>query len=145
MVDIKIKYLNDNVCKPEYATDGSLGMDLAAAISSPLVIKAGERRRIPLGIAMQIPKGYGGFIFPRSGLAFRKGVTMCNSVGVIDNDFTGEIRLAMINVSDRDYTVNPGDRIAQLVILPVSAARLVEAEELDETERGDGGFGSTGI
>ena len=145
MIDVKIKYVGAYVSKPEYATEGSLGMDLAAAISGPVVVKAGGRTLIPTGISMQIPRGYGGFVFPRSGLAFKKGLTMCNSVGVIDNDYTGEIKVAMLNISDKDYTVNPGDRIAQLVILPVEYARLVEVEDLMDTQRGAGGFGSTGM
>lgn len=145
MIDVKIKYLSDNASRPEYKTDGSLGMDLAASLSAPLTVKAGERVLIPLGFALQIPDGWGAFVFPRSGLSFRRGLTMCNSVGVIDTDYTGEIKVAAINVSDKDYTVNPGDRIAQLVFMPVEKARLIEAEELDDTERGVGGFGSTGV
>lgn len=145
MIDVKIKYLHPSVTKPEYATDGSLGLDLAAALESPLTVKAHAREVVPVGIAIQIPKGYGGFIFPRSGLALKKGLTMCNAVGVIDNDYTGEIKLAMLNISDKDYTINPGDRVAQLVILPVACARLIEVESLTETDRGAGGFGSTGI
>lgn len=144
MIDVKIKFLSGDAKMPEYATDGSLGMDLSAAISSPLTIKAGERVLIPLGFALQIPDGYGAFVFPRSGLSFRKGLTMCNSVGVIDTDYTGEVKVAAINVSDKDYTVNPGDRIAQLVFLPVEKANLIAAEAIETTERGDGGFGSTG-
>lgn len=144
MIDVRVKYINDKIKRPEYATDGSLGMDLAAATNGPVVIKAGDRELVPVGIALQIPKGYGGFIFPRSGLAMKKGLTMCNSVGVIDNDYTGEIKVAMLNVSENDYTINPGDRIAQLVFLPVEYANLVEVASLTETERGAGGFGSTG-
>lgn len=94
---------------------------------------------------MQIPEGYAGFVFPRSGLSMKKGITMANSVGVIDNDYTGEIKLAMLNVSSKDYTINPGDRVAQLVFIPIAHARLVEVESLEKTERGDGGFGSTGM
>ncbi|MEG1442321.1 MAG: dUTP diphosphatase [Oscillospiraceae bacterium] len=139
MIDIKIKYLNKNITKPRYATDGSLGMDLSASLTYPVVVKAGERVVVPVGFSMQIPKGYGGFVFPR------KGITMCNSVGVIDTDYTGEIKLAMINISDKDYTINPLDRVAQLVFMPVEFGNLIEVESLTETERGDGGFGSTGI
>lgn len=145
MIDVKIKILSEYAHTPEYATDGSLGMDLSAAISSPLTIKAGQRVLIPLGFSLQIPDGWGAFVFPRSGLSFKKGLTMCNSVGVIDTDYTGEVKVAAINVSDKDYTVNPGDRIAQLVFLPVAKAKLIEVESLDDTERGAGGFGSTGI
>ncbi len=145
MIDVKIKYLSDKATEPRYATDGSLGMDLSAALSEPVVIKPGERVAVPTGIAIQIPDGWGAFVFPRSGLSLKSGITMCNCVGVIDTDYTGELKAAVINVSDKEFTVNSGDRIAQLVFLPVEKARLVSAEELDNTDRGDGGFGSTGI
>ena len=145
MIDVKIKYLSDKATEPRYATDGSLGMDLSAALSEPVVIKPGESVAVPTGIAIQIPDGWGAFVFPRSGLSLKSGITMCNCVGVIDTDYTGELKAAVINVSDKEFTVNSGDRIAQLVFLPVEKARLVSAEELDNTDRGDGGFGSTGI
>lgn len=144
MIDVKIKYLRDNAIAPAYATDGSLGMDLAAAVDKPITIKPGERALIPLGFALQIPDGWGAFIFPRSGLSYKKGITMANCVGVIDTDYTGEVKASAVNLSDSEYTISPGDRVAQLVFLPVEKARLVEAESLDDTERGDGGFGSTG-
>ena len=120
-------------------------MDLSAALSEPVVIKPSERVAVPTGIAIQIPDGWGAFVFPRSGLSLKSGITMCNCVGVIDTDYTGELKAAVINVSDKEFTVNSGDRIAQLVFLPVEKARFVSAEELDDTDRGDGGFGSTGI
>ncbi len=145
MIDVKSKILAEYADCPEYATDGSLGMDLSAAIASPITIKSGERVLIPLGFALQIPDGWGAFVFPRSGLSFKKGLTMCNSVGVIDTDYTGEVKVAAINLSDKDYTVNPGDRIAQMVFLPVEKANLIKVMSLDETERGSGGFGSTGM
>lgn len=145
MIDVKIKYLSDKATEPKYATDGSLGMDLAAALDEPVVVKPGERVAVPTGLAIQIPDGWGAFVFPRSGLSLRSGITMCNCVGVIDTDYTGELKAAVINVSDKDFTINSGNRIAQLVFLPVEKARLVSAESLDDTERGIGGFGSTGI
>lgn len=141
---IKIKYLNGLADKPEFKTDGSAGMDLTAAISEPLELKAGERKLVPAGFAIQIPVGFGGFIFPRSGLSHKSGITMSNSVGVIDSDYTGEIKVALCNISNEDYTINPHDRIAQMVIMPVASVELFEVDELDETERGEGGFGSTG-
>ena len=144
MIDVKIKYLSENAVCPEYSTDGSLGMDLSAALDKPLTIKAGERALIPLGFAIQIPEGWGAFVFPRSGLSFKKGITMANCVGVIDTDYTGEVKVSAINLSDKDYTINPGDRVAQLVFLPVEKARFILADSLDDTERGAGGFGSTG-
>lgn len=143
-MQVKIQYLNDTVPKPEYATRGSAGMDLSAAIEKAVMVPAGGRMLIPTGVAMQIPEGYGGFVFPRSGLSFKKGISMCNCVGVIDSDYTGEIKVAVHNISQEDYTINPGDRIAQLVFLSVPQAELIPCESLDETERGDGGFGSTG-
>ena len=141
---VKIKYLDKTINRPEYATEGSAGMDLAASLESPVVLKAGGRALIPTGVAIQIPRGCGGSVFPRSGLAFKKGISMCNCVGVIDSDYTGEIKVALHNISGHDYTVNPGDRVAQLVCLPVAMAELEEVSDLDETERGAGGFGSTG-
>lgn len=144
MIDVKLKYLSNKISRPEYATRGSVGMDLASATDGPMVVRPGERVIVPVGIAVQIPKGYGGFVFARSGLSVKKGLTLCNGVGVIDNDYTGEIKLAMVNISDTDYTVNPGDRIAQLVFLPVELANLVIVDELSQTQRGDRGFGSTG-
>ena len=142
---VKIQYLSKKTTRPEYATDGSAGMDLTAAMDQPVVLKVGGRAMIPTGIAMQIPQGFGGFIFPRSGLAYKKGISMANCVGVIDSDYTGEIKVVLHNISGHDYTVNPGDRVAQLVFLPVPQAELEEVDELDETRRGSGGFGSTGF
>ncbi len=144
MVDVKIQILSDLAVKPEYATDGSVGMDLSAAIDKPITIKPGERILIPTGFAMQIPEGVGGFIFPRSGLSFKKGITMANCVGVIDTDYTGEVKVSTVNISNEEYTINPKDRIAQLVFLPVCKATFTECETLDDTARGVGGFGSTG-
>lgn len=145
MIDVKIKYLSDKATEPKYATDGSLGMDLSAALDEPMTIKPGERAAVPTGIAIQIPDGWGAFLFPRSGLSLKSGITMCNCVGVIDTDYTGELKAAVINVSDKEFTVNSGDRIAQLVFLPVAKATLTECDNLDDTDRGAGGFGSTGV
>ncbi len=141
---IQIKYLNKNVQKPEYATDGSAGMDLAASIDAPVILKVGGRAIVPTGVAMSIPKGYAGFVFPRSGLAYKKGISMCNCVGVIDSDYTGEIKVALHNISGHEYAVNPGDRVAQIVFMPIEIGEFEEVEELNETQRGTGGFGSTG-
>lgn len=142
---VKIQYVSQKATRPEYATDGSAGMDLTAAMDQPITLKVGGRAMIPTGIAIQIPEGYGGFVFPRSGLAYKKGISMANCVGVIDSDYTGEIKVVLHNISGHDYTVNPGDRVAQLVFLPVPRAELEEVEELEETRRGSGGFGSTGF
>ncbi len=144
MPEIKIKFLSDNIKMPEYATEGSAGMDLSAAIKKPVLVRPGERTLIPAGIALQIPKGYAGFVFARSGLALRQGLSLCNGVGVIDSDYTGEIKIGVVNLSNKEYTVNPGDRVAQLVIMPVACAEFTEVDELERTARGGGGFGSTG-
>ena len=138
MTDVKIKYLSDRAVPPEYATDGSLGMDVSAATDAPITLKAGDRKLIPLGFALEIPNGLGAFIFPRSGLAFRKGISMSNCVGVIDPDYRGEVKASVINHSDEDYVINPGDRIAQMVFLPVEKVALKESGELLVTERADG-------
>ncbi len=143
-MQVKIQYLDNTVPKPEYATTGSAGMDLSASLQEPVTVPAGGRALIPTGVAMGIPEGFGGFVFPRSGLSYKKGISMCNCVGVIDSDYTGEIKVAIHNISKEDYTIHPGDRIAQLVFLPVAQAELVVCDALDETERGSGGFGSTG-
>lgn len=100
---------------------------------------------IPLGFALEIPKGWGAFLFPRSGLSFRKGISMSNCVGVIDPDYRGEVKASVINLSDDDYVINPGDRIAQMVFLPVGRANLCDSDDLQDTERAEGGFGSTGV
>ena len=148
-MDIQIKYLSEKlgneIKKPYYATEGSAGMDLSACIDTPLVIKKGETVIVPTGIAISLPKNqYTGLVFARSGLGMKYGITMANGVGVIDSDYTGEIKCGLINLGANDYTVNPGDRIAQLVIMPVAKVNLVEVDKLTKTDRGTGGFGSTG-
>ncbi|HUV84798.1 MAG TPA: dUTP diphosphatase [Methanosarcinales archaeon] len=131
---------------PSYATTGSAGMDLRACIEEPFIIEAGEVVKIPTGIAIQIPDRYaGGFVFPRSGLSSKYGISLINCVGVIDSDYIGEIICPVVNHSDKEFIVNPGDRIAQLVFMPVCNATLIQVEDLQETERGSGGFGSTGL
>ncbi len=145
MIDVKIKYLSDKAVRPEYSTDESLGMDLSAAVDEPVTIKSKERILIPTGFAIQVPVGWGAFIFPRSGLSYKKGISLSNCVGVIDPDYTGEVKVSIINHSTEDYTINSGDRIAQLVFLPVEKATLKESDSLDDTDRGSGGFGSTGM
>lgn len=131
---------------PFYATPGSAGMDLSACIDEPIVIKKGEIAFIPTGIAISLPSNdYVAYIYARSGLACKKGITLANCVGVIDSDYRGEIKCALINLGTEDFTVNFGDRIAQLVIAPVCIADINITEDLDETSRGTGGFGSTGV
>lgn len=145
MIDVKIKYLSDKAIRPEYSTEESLGMDLSAAVDEPVTIKPKERILIPTGFAIQVPVGWGAFIFPRSGLSYKKGISLSNCVGVIDPDYTGEVKVSIINHSTEDYIINSGDRIAQLVFLPVEKATLKESDSLDDTDRGSGGFGSTGM
>lgn len=146
-IEVKIKFLDNNTEKevPFYATKGSAGMDLRACIEEDILIKPLERKLIPTGIAIKLPsEEYGAFIFARSGLAVKKGITLSNCVGVVDSDYTGEIKVGLINLSNEEYLLRNGERIAQMVILPCSHARFVVADELENTERGSGGFGSTG-
>ena len=147
---LDIKYIPSEggkiATKPFYATEGSAGMDLSACIDEPVTIKKGEIKIIPTGIAIALKdKNYVAYIYARSGLACKKGICLANSVGVIDSDYRGELKCALINLGQEDFVVNHGDRIAQLVIAPVVQAEIVECESLDDTERGTGGFGSTGV
>ena len=123
--------------------DGDAGADLVAAESH--TIEPGQRTIVGTGLAMAIPDGFAGFVLPRSGLATRSGITVANSPGLIDSGYRGELRVGLINHSDEPFTVKVGDRIAQLVVMAVETVEFVEAEALDDTARGSGGFGSTGI
>ncbi len=144
-MELKIKKLRENAQIPFRATAGSAGMDLYACIDEPVTLALGEKAVIPTGIAIALPSPeLGAFIFARSGLAIKHGIGLLNSVGVIDSDYRGEVCVGVINQLTEPYTINPGERSAQLVILPVSLIEPVEVDELDETERGAGGFGSTG-
>ena len=131
---------------PAYETVHAAGMDLRAAIpeGEPLTLRPGDRHAVPTGLAMAIPPGYEGQVRPRSGLAFRNGVTCLNAPGTVDADYRGEVKVILINLGPDDFTVRRGDRIAQLLIAPVVQASWRETEALDETARGEGGFGSTG-
>ncbi len=129
---------------PSYATAGSAGCDLYAAIEKPLVIVPGQRVLVTTGIKICLPLGYEAQIRPRSGLAIKHGITLVNSPGTIDSDYRGTIMVIMINLGQENYTIHRGDRIAQMVIAPVCQANWIQQDELDDTERGDGGFGSTG-
>ena len=148
-MELKIKPLSPKVGKeipfPAYATAGSAGMDLRACIDEPMTIRPMERVKVPAGFAIALPgPQWVAFIFARSGLGIKSGITLPNCVGVIDSDYRGEIIVALTNLSDTDYTIQPGDRVAQLVIMPVTQADISVVDELDETERGASGFGSTG-
>ena len=130
---------------PSYATEQSAGMDLRANISEPIVLKPLERRLVPTGLFMALPQGYEAQIRTRSGLAFKKGITVLNSPGTIDSDYRGEIMVLLINFSNEDFVVNDGERIAQMVIARHEVAQFVSVDILDDTERGAGGYGHTGI
>lgn len=144
-MNINIKKVNNNAKLPYRATEGSAGADLFACVEESVTIKPSERILIPTGIAISLSdRNYGAFIFPRSSLSSKFGISLANCVGVVDSDYRGEIKVPLINHSDEAFTVNNGDRIAQLVIMPVVIPDFTEVEELDDTERGEGGFGSTG-
>lgn len=141
-VTVKIT-LTDGVQKPMYMTEGSAGMDVRANIKEPITLGSLERVLVPTGIKMEIPMGYEVQVRPRSGLALKHGISMANTPGTIDSDYRGEIGVIMINLSKEDFVINPGERIAQLVLGKVYQMDLVEGE-LSATERGEGGFGHTG-
>lgn len=146
---LKIKAMSpkigDTIPFPYYASAGAAAMDLHACMDEPILLKAGQRVMIPTGIAIALPDaGYVALVFARSGLGIKKGICLSNGVGVIDSDYRGEISVGLFNSSDKDYTVQPAERIAQLAVMPVVQAELEQVEELDETQRGAGGFGSTG-
>ncbi|RMD83691.1 MAG: dUTP diphosphatase [Candidatus Dadabacteria bacterium] len=143
-IEIKIRRVGQQrVPLPRYMTPGAAGMDLHAAISEPLEVAPGERALVPCGFAIAIPEGYEGQVRPRSGLAWKYGLSIPNAPGTIDCDYRGEVRVIVVNLGKDPVTISPGDRIAQLVISPVARASLVEVEQLDETIRGEGGFGHT--
>lgn len=146
MLTVPLKHLPHGLgTAPQAATAGAAGMDLMAAVDEAGVILAPlERAAVPTGLAMALPGGYEGQVRPRSGLAARHGITVLNAPGTIDADYRGEVKVLLVNLSDEPFTVRRGERIAQLVVAPVTAVRLVAAEALDETMRGAGGFGSTG-
>ena len=129
---------------PKYATKLSAGMDLRANIDEPVVLQPGERRLIPTGIHIGLPQGYEAQVRPRSGLALKHGITCLNSPGTIDADYTGDVGVILINHGHESFTINDGDRIAQMVIAKFKKAAWVEVDVLQDTERGDGGFGHTG-
>ena len=131
---------------PAYETAHAAGMDLRAAVpeDAPLILRTGDRHAVPTGLAMAIPPGFEGQVRPRSGLALRHGVTCLNSPGTIDADYRGEISVLLVNLGDAPFVVRRGERIAQMIVAPVAQAELVKVAALPSTERGDGGFGSTG-
>lgn len=145
MKKIEVKIVKEpNVILPKYETLGSAGVDVRANIAEPITLKSLERVLVPTGIKMAIPVGYEVQVRPRSGLAIKHGITMLNSPGTIDSDYRGEIKVIVVNLSKDDYIIQPNERIAQLVLNKVEQMDFVEVEILDETERGEGGFGHTG-
>ena len=130
---------------PAYATVQSAGMDLRANIDAPVTLRPMERRLIPSGLHIALPEGYEAQVRPRSGLALKHGITVLNAPGTIDADYRGEIGVVLVNLSDRDFVVSDGERIAQLVVARYEQAELVEVSSLDSTERGEGGYGHTGV
>ena len=143
---MKVKIINkSNHRLPEYATPLSAGMDLKANTSEPIILKPLERQMIPTGISIQLPEGCEAQVRPRSGLAAKYGITVANAPGTVDADYTGEIKVILINLSNENFLINPGDRIAQMVIARYERVEWDEVAELNPTERGEGGFGSTGV
>ena len=140
MLDVKIKILRDGVNPPEYKTDGAAALDLASAADGAVTIPPRGRALIPTGIAISIGSPY----YARSGLSTKFGVSLANGIGVIDSDYRGEIFVSLINNGTEDYTVEVGERVAQLMFMPIERANFIKVDELDTTERGAGGFGSTG-
>jgi len=144
MTILKIERLENNKILPEYKTEGAAGMDLCAAIDKPVVLKPLERKLIPTGLKIELEHGYEAQIRPRSGLSIKHGITLINCVGTIDEDYRGEVCIPLVNISDKEYTIEPNERIAQMVITKVEQAKIEVVTELTETARGEGGFGSTG-
>lgn len=145
-VMIKIRIINrGHHPLPEYATPQSAGMDLRANIDAQIVLKPMQRMLIPTGLYMALPPGYEAQVRPRSGLALKHGITVLNTPGTIDADYRGEVKVLLVNFSDAEFVVNDGERIAQMVIAKHENADFIEVEELDETERGAGGYGHTGV
>jgi dUTP pyrophosphatase len=143
-VTVRVKRLRPGALIPAYQSAHAAGMDLAAELGGPVLIAPRQRRSIPTGIALEIPPGYEGQVRPRSGRAIREGLTLINPPGTIDADFRGEVMVLVVNLGDDTIEIHPGDRIAQLVIAPVTRAEVVETDELAPSGRGGGGFGHTG-
>ncbi len=144
-MQLNVKLLHPDATLPQYATPGSAAMDLTACMDTPITLQPRQLATIPTGIAIALPScDYVALIFARSGLGVKHGISLSNGVGVIDSDYRGELKVGLTNLSDTPYTIQPGDRIAQLAVLPVVQAQIVQTAQLDTTDRGTGGFGSTG-
>ncbi len=144
MTVLKIKRLPHNKSVPKYQTEGAAGMDLCAAIEEPVTLKPLERALIPTGLKIELEHGYEAQVRPRSGLSIKHGITLINCVGTIDEDYRGEVCVPVVNLSNETYTIQPEERIAQMIIAKVEQAKIEVVTELTETVRGTGGFGSTG-
>ena len=144
MTVLKIERLAHNKNIPQYQTEGAAGMDLCAAIEEPIELKPLERKLIPTGLKIELEHGYEAQVRPRSGLSIKHGITLINCIGTIDEDYRGEVCVPLVNISNETYTIQPQERIAQMVIARVEQAQIKVVTELTETVRGEGGFGSTG-
>ena len=147
IITVKFQRLDhaSDLALPTYASVGAAGMDLAAALNQPVCLQPGARLAVPTGFAMALPKGYEAQVRPRSGLALKHGVTIANAPGTIDSDYRGEITVILLNTGSDDFIITRGMRIAQMVIATVTRISPIEADDLEDTERGAGGFGSTGL
>ena len=142
---MEIRIVNkSNNALPAYETAGSAGMDIRAFVESEVILKPFERKLVPTGLFIELPLGYEAQLRPRSGLAFKHGISLPNSPATIDSDYRGEIKVALINLSNEDFSIKNGDRIAQMIIAQHSQAQWISVQELNDTDRGHGGFGSTG-
>lgn len=142
--NVKIKKLRENAIVPTYGSEFAAGADLYASLDESVTIEPGETKFIPVGFAFEIPEGYAGFVHARSGLASKRGLAPANKVGVVDSDYRGEVMVALHNHGKESQNVEPGERVAQMVIAPYLTANFILCDELDDTVRGEGGFGSTG-
>ncbi len=143
--DVKIKLLSETATVPTRATDGSAGYDLRADIKEPQTLRPGEIAAVPTGVAIALPdKNYVAVVCARSGLAIKHGISLANGVGIIDSDYRGELKVGLINLGANDFVIEPNERIAQMLIMPVLTPELKVCDDISETERGAGGFGSTG-
>lgn len=145
MIQVRVNKVKPSANVPKYMSAGAAGCDITACLENPMIIEAGKRAAIPTGLAFEIPTGFEIQVRPRSGMAFKQGLTVVNAPGTIDSDFRGEVMVLVVNLGDTAVTVNPGDRIAQLVLQEVRQIEWTEVDSLSSTERGAGGFGSTGV
>jgi len=141
---LRVRVLSEAATEPRYASNGAAGLDLSACLDAPLPLAPGDRAMVPTGIAIALPAGHEGQVRPRSGLAARHGITVTNAPGTIDEDYRGEVKVLLVNLGAEPYSIEPGERIAQLVVAPVTRVSVQAVESLEDTVRGSGGFGSTG-